>query len=87
MNPSIGNKVGARVTGWLGSSILSVAVTILFISWLVAYAWHPTGTFVHGGLVLAVAAYGIDLVREGRSSGSDLPQRPARPDRLPLGLG
>jgi hypothetical protein len=56
-----------RVRGavaWLGSSIFGLAGTVLLICWLLAYALEPDGGFARVGLVLAIAAYGIDLVRE-----------------------
>jgi hypothetical protein len=83
MKPSLENKarIGSRVITWLRSSLLGIAGTVLLVCWLLAYAVHPSGTFVQLGLVLPAAAYGIDLLREGRSSQGD------RLHRTPHGFG
>lgn|SRR3984893_1882762 len=73
MKPSSENKprIGARVVTWFCSSLFGIAGTVSLVSWLLAYAVHPSGTFVQVGLVLPVAAYGIDLLREGRNAPED----------------
>ena len=38
--------------------------TVLLICWLLAYALEPDGWYARIGLMLALGAYGIDLVRE-----------------------
>ena len=49
---------------WVASSIFGLAGTVLLICWLLAYALEPDGWFARIGLMLALAAYGVDLVRE-----------------------
>ncbi len=75
MNPSLGNRTGKRVgvVTWLGSSAFGLAGTVLLICWLLAYALEPAGGFARVGLILAVAAYAIDLLRDGRRSDPDRP--------------
>jgi hypothetical protein len=83
MNPSSQDKprIGTRIKTWLGASLFGVAGTVLLVSWLLAYAMHPSSAFVEVGLVLPVTAYGIDLLREGRSAQGD------RLHRTPHGVG
>jgi len=57
--------VHVRVANWLGSSVFALAGTVLLICWLLAYAFEPEGGFAQVGLVLAVAAYVVDVAREG----------------------
>jgi hypothetical protein len=57
--------VHVRIANWLSSSVFTLAGTVLLVCWLLAYALEPDGQFVQVGLALAVAAYVIDLVREG----------------------
>jgi hypothetical protein len=67
-----GEEKTGRVAGipqWLGSSVFGLGGTVLLICWLLAQVLEPEGGFARVGLVLAVAAYGIDLVREEWSSG------------------
>jgi hypothetical protein len=64
-----GTVVG--VAGWLGSSVLGLAGTVLLICWLLAEVLEPAGEFARVGLVLAVVAYGMDLVREEWSAGRE----------------
>jgi hypothetical protein len=52
------------VVNWVSSSIFGLAGTVLLICWLLAYALEPDGWFARIGLMLALGAYGIDLVRE-----------------------
>jgi len=52
------------VVNWVASSIFGLAGTVLLICWLLAYALEPDGWFARVGLMLALGAYGIDLVRE-----------------------
>lgn len=54
----------AGVARWLGSSAFGLGGTVLLICWLLAQVLEPEGGFARVGLVLAVTAYGIDLVRE-----------------------
>ena len=66
MSVSGEKKVGVarKVVSWLGSSIFGLAGTVLLVCWLLAYALEPSGAFARIGLVLAIAAYCVDLVRE-----------------------
>lgn len=52
------------VLNWVASSIFGLAGTVLLVCWLLAYALEPDGWFARVGLMLALAAYGIDLARE-----------------------
>jgi len=52
------------VVNGVASSIFGLAGTVLLICWLLAYALEPDGWFARVGLMLALGAYGIDLVRE-----------------------
>jgi hypothetical protein len=49
---------------WVASSIFGLTGTVLLICWLLAYALEPDGWYARIGLMLALGAYGIDLVRE-----------------------
>lgn len=74
------NKSGEVVRGavnWVGSSIFGLAGTVLLVCWLLAYALEPEGGFARGGLVLALAAYVIDLVREKWASRREQPEAKA----------
>ena len=66
MSVSDEKKVGVarKAVSWLGSSIFGLAGTVLLVCWLLAYALEPSGAFARIGLVLAIAAYCVDLVRE-----------------------
>jgi len=66
MTASGNAKVGSarKAVGSLGLSILGLAGTVLLVCWLMAYAFEPNGAFARIGLVLAIAAYCVDLVRE-----------------------
>ena len=59
-----GTGVVPGVVNWVASSIFGLAGTVLLICWLLAYALEPDGWFARIGLMLALAAYGVDLVRE-----------------------
>jgi hypothetical protein len=52
------------VLNWLASSIFGLAGTVLLLCWLMAYELEPSGGFAKIGLVLAIVAYCVDLVRE-----------------------
>ena len=56
--------IAGKVTTWLMSSIFGLAGTVLLVCWLLAYALEPMGGFAKIGLVLAIAAYCVDLVKE-----------------------
>ncbi len=66
MSVSDEKKVGVarRVLSWLGSSVFGLAGTVLLVCWLMAHALEPRGAFARIGLVLAIAAYCVDLVKE-----------------------
>lgn len=49
---------------WLAGSIFGVIGTVLLVCWLLAYALEPSGGFAKIGLVFAIAAYCVDLVKE-----------------------
>jgi|SRR5436309_175914 hypothetical protein len=49
---------------WVASSIFGLTGTVLLICWLLAYALEPEGWYARIGLMLALGAYGVDLVRE-----------------------
>jgi hypothetical protein len=65
----VGTVKGA--VAWLGSSFFGLAGTVLLVCWLMAYALEPDGAFAGSGLILAVAAYGLDLAREQVSAYRD----------------
>jgi hypothetical protein len=56
--------VVSGAVNWVASSIFGLTGTVLLICWLLAYALEPDGWFARIGLMLALAAYGIDLARE-----------------------
>jgi hypothetical protein len=57
-----------RAGKWVASSIFGLAGTMLLVCWLLAYTLEPNSEFARVGLVLAIAAYGADLVREEMNS-------------------
>jgi hypothetical protein len=59
-----GTGVVPGVVHWVASSIFGLTGTVLLICWLLAYALEPDGWFARVGLMLALGAYGVDLVRE-----------------------
>jgi len=59
-----GSGVVSGAVNWVASSIFGLTGTVLLICWLLAYALEPDGWFARIGLMLALGAYGIDLVRE-----------------------
>jgi len=59
-----GTRVVTGAVNWVASSIFGLTGTVLLICWLLAYALEPDGWFARIGLMLALAAYGIDLARE-----------------------
>jgi hypothetical protein len=62
--PGFENRILPGVVNWMASSIFGLTGTVLLICWLLAYALEPDGWFARIGLMLALGAYGIDLVRE-----------------------
>jgi Flp pilus assembly protein TadB len=73
-----------RAVNWMASSIFGLAGTVLLVCWLLAYALEPSGVFAKVGLVLAIAAYCVDLVKE-EAAGRRLRARQAA--GLDLGRG
>jgi hypothetical protein len=57
-------RILSGMVNWMASSIFGLTGTVLLICWLLAYALEPDGWFARIGLMLALGAYGIDLVRE-----------------------
>ena len=77
----VANGVVAGAVNWVASSIFGLTGTVLLICWLLAYALEPDGWFARIGLMLALAAYGIDLVREkwaNRNEQEDVPSKAVR---------
>jgi hypothetical protein len=56
--------IAKKLMTWMASSIFGLAGTVLLVCWLLAYALEPGGGFAKIGLVLAIAAYCVDLVKE-----------------------